>query len=232
MKGYMLLPDMGSSQSHQSVRHPDTPIFLALKELLQLKDIEIRKRNLLKFLEECDTVAPWFAMSGSLTLPSWDKLGRDLDFAHEQGDLNPGIRPIWRMIRSCLDDQKCSGALEAGRIALEQLKEERSESASSVRSTEAKADASLYSELLGREESEEEEETVEALERLALRAGKGSRSIRSRACPPVVPSAPPPPYAGGHSSSQRALHAEVWRQAAAEPSLACPVFLDQNNTPY
>ena len=49
---------------------------------------------LAQFLSEVDIAAPWFAMSGALTVPSWDKLGRDLDFAFEQGTLKGVVRPI------------------------------------------------------------------------------------------------------------------------------------------
>lgn len=113
---------MGSSQSH--------PIFLALQELFESKKLKMKRSTMLTFLSECDIVAPWFAVSGNLSLPCWDKLGRDLDFAWEQGSLKPGVRPIWRLVRSCLEDQKChQHAIEQGQAALEQLQEERSEAA-------------------------------------------------------------------------------------------------------
>ncbi|KAL6031123.1 hypothetical protein STEG23_024739 [Scotinomys teguina] len=96
-------------------------------ELLKSKNLKIKKSTLERFLEECDAVAPWFAVSGSLTVLSWDKLGRDLDFAAEQGTLRAGVRPISKMVRGCLEDQRCSEAIEYGKIALERLEEERSE---------------------------------------------------------------------------------------------------------
>ena len=109
---------MGTSQSH--------PIFPALQELLLAKNLKMKKSTLEKFLEECDTIAPWFAVSGSLTIPSWEKLGRDLDLAWEKGLLKSGVCPIWRLVRACLDDQSCcKQVLEKGQIALEMLQEER-----------------------------------------------------------------------------------------------------------
>lgn len=77
-------------------------------------------------------MAPWFAVSGSLTLSSWKKLGQDLDVAAEHGVLAPGVRPVWTLVRGCLTDQKCIKAIRNGQAALELLQEERSESAASV----------------------------------------------------------------------------------------------------
>ena len=68
---------MGASSSH--------PILLALNELLRSKNLKIKRSTLERFLEECDTIAPWFAASSNLTVPSWEKLGRDLDFAAKEG---------------------------------------------------------------------------------------------------------------------------------------------------
>ena len=108
---------MGSSQSH--------PVFLALQELLESKGLKMKKHTLQRFLSECDTIAPWFAVSGNLSIACWDKLGKDLDFARDQGMLKPGVRPVWRLVHSCLEDQKChQQALEKGRVALEMLPED------------------------------------------------------------------------------------------------------------
>ena len=84
---------MGASSSH--------PIFIALKELLPSKNLKIRKGTLDRFLNECDTVAPWFTLSDNLNVASLEKLGRDLDFAAEQRTLKKGVRPIWRLVRVC-----------------------------------------------------------------------------------------------------------------------------------
>lgn len=116
---------MGNSTSH--------PIFLVLNEFLHSKNLKIKKSTLERFLTECDTVAPWFAVSGSLTLSSWEKLGKDLDFAAEQGSLAPGVRPVWTLVWGCLRDQGCTEAVKNGQAALELLQEERSETAASVK---------------------------------------------------------------------------------------------------
>ena len=117
---------MGTSQSQ--------PIFLALQELLLSKNLKMKKSTLERFLNECDAIAPWFTVSGNLTVACWDKLGKDLDFAWEQGSLKPGVRPVWRLVSSCLEDQGCcKKALEKGQVALEMLQEERSEGRGSKR---------------------------------------------------------------------------------------------------
>lgn len=114
---------MGNSQSHQ--------IFLALNALLRENGLKLKPSTLHRFLRNCDTIAPWYGVSGSLTIPSWDKLGRDLDFAFEQGNLEGGVRPIWKLVRACLEDEQCSEAILSGQAALEELQEERSERAAS-----------------------------------------------------------------------------------------------------
>jgi len=79
-------------------------------------------------LSECNAIAPWFSASGNLKVASWDKLGKDLDFAREQGTLRPGVRAVWHLVRSSLEDPKCCQvAIEKGQAALEILQEERSE---------------------------------------------------------------------------------------------------------
>ena len=97
------------------------PIFPALKELLSLKQLKLKKSILQRFLQERNSIAAWSAVSGILTVSSWDKLGRDLEFAYEQGTLKAGVRPIWKLIQGCFEDQRCSEAMENGKIALGRL---------------------------------------------------------------------------------------------------------------
>ena len=65
-------------------------------------------------------------MSGHLTPASWGRLGKDLDFSWEQGVLKEGTRAVWKLVNICLEDKRCCQAVETGKQALEQLKEERS----------------------------------------------------------------------------------------------------------
>ncbi|XP_031239878.1 endogenous retrovirus group K member 7 Gag polyprotein-like [Mastomys coucha] len=189
---------MGSSQSH--------PIFLALQELLLAKNLKIKKSTLERFLSECDTVAPWFAVSRNLMVSCWDKLGRDLDFAWEQGTLKHGVRPVWKLVRSCLEDQRCCKAIKEGESALELLQEERSEKAESDK--EGKKKAPLYPDLKIFEDSEDTDSEgelhalIEQLERTAVRKRGKKREkdkaplaavgIRETAAVPPSCSTPPP----------------------------------------
>lgn len=125
------------AQSNQNINmgnSPSHPVYTALNELLRSKNLKLKQSMLAHFLSEVDVAAPWFTMSGALTVPSWDKLGHDLDFAFEQGTLKGGVHPVWKLVKGCLTDQRCSSALETSKAALEILQGERSE-ANSVRQT-------------------------------------------------------------------------------------------------
>jgi len=70
---------------------------------------------------------------------SWDKLGKVLDFAWEQRTLKAGVQPVWRLVRSCLENQKCcQQAIEKGQAVLEMLQEERSEKTESEAGEDSK----------------------------------------------------------------------------------------------
>ena len=90
---------MGNSTSGQTVRQ-------ALKDLLKVKGIGLKKETLENFLKAVDQMAPWFPVSGHLTGPSWEKLGKDLKFAEEQGVLTKGVLPVWKLIRNFIEDKE------------------------------------------------------------------------------------------------------------------------------
>ncbi|XP_052611577.1 endogenous retrovirus group K member 24 Gag polyprotein-like [Peromyscus californicus insignis] len=239
---------MGTSSSH--------PIFLALNELLRSKNLKVKKSTLERFLEECDVVSPWFAVSGSLTIPSWEKVGRDLDFAFEQGTLKAGVRPVWKLVRGCLEDQRCNEAIENGQAALESLQEERSEKANSERaSREGKskgrkgAPIPLYpdlSELEGLEMSNSDEEmtsVIEMMENMGLsrkdkmKEKKGLDKVeREESCMhgncQAQPLAPSPYTNGGSGGSGHTFSPGVWRTVRTELRLAYPVFQDPQGNRY
>ena len=109
---------MGNETSGQSVRQ-------ALKDLLKVKRIGLKKETLENFLK---AMAPWFPVSGHLTGPSWEKLGKDLKFAEEQGVLVKGMLPVWKLVRNCIKDrEKCGAELQNENEALDQVREERSQ---------------------------------------------------------------------------------------------------------
>lgn len=101
---------MGNSHS--------SPLLTALQELLNRCKLKIERKILLSFLDECDRCAPWFIVSGSLTLRAWDKLGKDLDREATEGKLKPGSKPLWRMVRACLEDRQCEEAVRTGQKIL------------------------------------------------------------------------------------------------------------------
>ena len=84
-------------------------------------------------LYERDRVAPWYVCSGSLTLASWNKLGKDLVRKMEDGDLRQGTTAIWKLIKNCLEDRDCQTAVAEGRSVLEEVQDSISETERSER---------------------------------------------------------------------------------------------------
>ena len=60
------------------------------------KNLKVKKSTLERFLEECDTIAPWFTISGNLTMPSWEKLGRDLE---ERGSYATPLESVRKAVK-------------------------------------------------------------------------------------------------------------------------------------
>ena len=137
-----------------------------------------------------DQVAPWFPISGHLTGLSWEKLGKDLKFAEEQGVLTKGVLPVWKLVRNCIKDKERYGAeLQKGNEALNQVREEQSQKSEAEGSS---SDGDM---------SEDDLESIaDSLEKVKMK---------------VEPSAPgplwPPLYApdGALGCS---LHPETWRE--------------------
>ncbi|KAI5249223.1 Endogenous Retrovirus Group K Member 7 Gag Polyprotein [Manis pentadactyla] len=99
----------------------------ALQAVLKERNLKVSTKVLGSFVKEIDRVAPWFICSGSLSIPSWDKLGKDLDREEEEGHLRGGTRPLWKLIRACLQDEKCEKVIKAGQRALSDIQESMSE---------------------------------------------------------------------------------------------------------
>lgn len=111
---------MGSSQSVEQ----------ALKALLEKRNLKLGRKTLRSFVKEIDRVAPWFACSGSLTRPSWKKLGKDLA---GRKDLRMGTMAIWKMVNNCLKDESCEEVRQEGQMALETVQDSMSETERSER---------------------------------------------------------------------------------------------------
>jgi hypothetical protein len=79
------------------------------------------------FVKEVDRVAPWYACSGSLTFASWEKLRGNLVREQQNGKLKVGTMALWKLVKSCLEDEKCRLTVIAGQGALEELQDSMSE---------------------------------------------------------------------------------------------------------
>ncbi|XP_076974828.1 uncharacterized protein LOC143648524 [Tamandua tetradactyla] len=87
-----------------------SPLLAPLKTLLKQRGISVRKSSLLRFLDDVAAFAPWFAHSGSLSLPSWLKLGNDIERARRTGlCMDPILVPIWETVRACPEAESTSG---------------------------------------------------------------------------------------------------------------------------
>lgn len=114
---------MGSSQS----------VITTLETVLKQRDIKIGHKTLRSFVKEVDRVAPWYACSGSLTLASWNKLGKDLDRHHADNDLGLGTKAIWKLVKNCLEDENCKEVVNEGQVTLEGVQDSMSETERSER---------------------------------------------------------------------------------------------------
>ncbi|RWS22220.1 igE-binding protein-like protein, partial [Leptotrombidium deliense] len=193
---------------------PSHPVFQALQALLKDRGLKLREKTISNFLAEVDNAAPWFADTGHLTLPSWDKLGKDLEIAQAQNVISGGCVPLWRLIRSCIEDERCVLKVKKGRSALLTLQEERS-SASQKGEDDSDSEGEHQKEEVLNESDQEMEEVLEKLKGLHYKPGSHEprpppftslmlptpSGPRHGSC---VPSAPP---GGGNS-----LCSDAWRQ--------------------
>ncbi|XP_065756276.1 igE-binding protein-like [Phocoena phocoena] len=115
---------MGNSLSTE----PSAGFHEPIQALLNSQGLKLSHKTISKLLQDIDGAAPWFAVSGSLTVPSWEKLGKDLADRHEMGELSRGTFPLWRMIHSCLREGKCEAIVQMGRKALSIYQDSASES--------------------------------------------------------------------------------------------------------
>lgn len=99
-----------------------------IKELLKQRDIKVSNVTIIKIVKDLDAAAPWFVVSGDLSLPTWEKLGRDLEMAKQEGQLGKGTLPFWRLIHSCLSKGSHVDLLKEGRKALARHQDSLSES--------------------------------------------------------------------------------------------------------
>ena len=102
-------------------------VVTTLRSVLRKRGLKVSTKTLEGFVKEIDHIAPWFACSGSLTIPSWEKLGGDLVGEQENGKLKAETMLLWKLIRSCLKDEECQQVVKAGQKILDEIQESLSE---------------------------------------------------------------------------------------------------------
>jgi hypothetical protein len=110
---------MGTGQS--------MPLVGLVQALLKERGLKISESRVSGFLKEIDRLAPWFAPTGSLMLPSWEKLGRDIVRQDAKGKVKAGTRLLWKLIKACIWDKKSEPALKEGQRLLQEHQESMSE---------------------------------------------------------------------------------------------------------
>ena len=99
----------------------------ALHSVLKQREIKVSTRTLETFIKEIERISPWYACSGSLTLSSWEKLREDLAKEQQNGKLKAGTMPLWKLVRSCLEDERCRPAIITGQRSEEHTSELQSQ---------------------------------------------------------------------------------------------------------
>ena len=102
-------------------------VVTALLSVLKQRGLKVATKTLEGFVKEVDRIAPWFACSGTLTIPSWEKLKGDLVRELENGKLKAGTMPLWKLISSCLKDEECQQVVKAGQRILDEIQDSLSE---------------------------------------------------------------------------------------------------------
>ena len=102
-------------------------VVTALRSVLKQRGLKVTTKTLEGFANEVDHKAPWYACSGSLTIPSWEKLKGDLVRELENGKLKAGTMPLWKLIRPCLKDEECQQVVKAGQRILDEIQDSLSE---------------------------------------------------------------------------------------------------------
>lgn len=89
---------MGTGQS--------TPLVGPVQTLLKERGLKISESTVRGFLKEIDRLAPWFAPTRSLTLPSLKKLERNIKRGKTEGKVKAKTKPLWKLIKACIQDKK------------------------------------------------------------------------------------------------------------------------------
>ncbi|KAL1778431.1 igE-binding protein-like, partial [Sigmodon hispidus] len=114
---------MGNKLSANSTTEFHEPI----QAILSSRGLKLSRRAINRLLENIKSSAPWFGVSGSLTISSWEKLSRDLEKSNTEETLSQGTLLLWRMIYYCLKDGKYEDIIQQGRKALSICQDSASE---------------------------------------------------------------------------------------------------------
>lgn len=169
------------------------PFLQPLQEFLKQRDLKVSDKTIKGFLEEVDKIAPWFEPTGSLTLRCWDKLGRDIDREAQQRKLKAGTKPIWRLVRFCLEDKRCEDITKKGQRMLAAHQDSMSESGEEKRGERGECKGRKEPRLIEDSSSESEEERLDSEKEQDLEEAAavyeceryGPDGLRSSASPPL-----------------------------------------------
>lgn len=101
-----------------------------IQSLLKQRGLKISVSTVQTIVKDIDRTAPWFAVSGDLTLPCWEKLGRDLEKAKQEDRLSKGTLLLWRLVHSCLKEGTHMDLVRQGRKTLSEHQDSLSEAES------------------------------------------------------------------------------------------------------
>jgi hypothetical protein len=102
-------------------------VVTALWSVLRQCGLKVATNTLEGFVKGVDNIAPWFACSGSLTIPSWEKLKGDLVGELENSKLKARTMPSCKLIRLCLQDEICQQMVKAGQTILDEIQDSLSD---------------------------------------------------------------------------------------------------------
>ncbi|XP_026956179.1 igE-binding protein-like, partial [Sagmatias obliquidens] len=119
--------DKSSIFGNSSSTEPTTDFHEPIQALLRDRGLKLSHKTISRLLQDIESATPWFGVSGSLTVPSWEKLGKDLEECNTRGELSRGALPLWSMILSCLKEGKCEEIIQRGRKALSMCQDSASE---------------------------------------------------------------------------------------------------------
>ena len=73
-----------------------------VQALLKERGLKISESTVRGFLKEINRLAPWFAPTGLLMLPSWEKLRREITREEAEVKVKTGTRLLWKLIKASL----------------------------------------------------------------------------------------------------------------------------------